>query len=525
MKRLFIIIIVFMIFPIININANQLESEVINAVLNPKILNEKLNKNTDETYHPLDRKFQRMATIIKTGKRIYASWTAGGDTEPHIDNYVVVAYSDDEEKTWVDPYLIIDPLDYQNGDKAQLPMFWINPDGLLFLFYSCNKSGYKYIVSSNSNEEDIKDVTWTEPRKSNSGGAYTKPTTLSNNTVLLTTQGSNPLVNPVYISYNKGTSWEILSYTNSSAGEAKRFNESQIVELSDGRLMYLARLEQSTSTGGVEIAYSIDKGLTWSTSIHSLDSPLRGCGSRMYFGKLQNGNLVFVTNNSKDSTRRNLTIYLSCDDGKTWPYSLLLDDRDPVSYPDLAETEDGKLAIIYDAGGNVGNNRYNLCEIRMAYISIEDIMAKEVISKGSFLKGIISKSDPGIEITEIINQSFEKELTFNQGFTKDNILALLPKTISFKTNDNNIHEYTGEWKTIDYNANILGRYTFEFVSDDLDKSIYQDNYSKLKVYVDIIEVKNDKKIILKVISLTIIGGLLVTFLIAIMTFKRKKKLI
>lgn len=63
-----------------------------------------------------------------------------------------------------------------------------------------------------------------------------------------------------------------------------------------------------------------------------------------------------MTSGERDST------YLSCDDGKTWSKQLLLDERDGVSYPDVAQDDNGDIYIIYDY------NRYKDMEILMAVI-------------------------------------------------------------------------------------------------------------------------------------------------------------
>ncbi len=39
---------------------------------------------------------------------------------------------------------------------------------------------------------------------------------------------------------------------------------------------------------------------------------------------------------------------LSEDDGATWKYSLMIDERDDVSYPDAKEADDGYIYITYD---------------------------------------------------------------------------------------------------------------------------------------------------------------------------------
>lgn len=517
MKLRSTLLILLMAFSMIVFNHSNVSAstrtEVINVVKNKDILEETLNPNTDETYHPLDRKFQRMSSIVQVGSRIYAAWTAGGNTEPHVDNYIVVAYSDDKGHTWVDPYLVIDPLDYQNGDKAQLPSFWINPDGVLFLFYSCNKSGYKYIVSNNADASDINDVVWSNPIKSNSGGGYNRPVTLSNGVALLTTQGGDKLTNPVYASYDKGISWQKLSETTSSAGNAKVYNESSIVELSDGTLMYLARLENPTSTGGMERAYSYDGGNSWTSSEYNLPYPLRSAGSRFYFGKLSNGNLALVTNDSKDTTRKNLTIFISEDDGETWPYSLLLDDRYPVSYPDLYEGEDGTLAIVYDAGGNVGNNVYGLCEIRMAYITLEDVKAGRLINKNSYIKGVISKSDRGVEVKEVTTQ-FENKIRVIKGTPRSDVISSLPTSITIIDENENTYTFEGRWISEDFNGNEEGRYTFYFESDEWDIKELQDNYSLLKVKVDVYKEKSPDYTIYLLIG----GGVLGILVIGIVSY-------
>jgi hypothetical protein len=44
-----------------------------------------------------------------------------------------------------------------------------------------------------------------------------------------------------------------------------------------------------------------------------------------------------------------MTAYLSEDDGKTWPHTLLLDTRS-TSYPDACQGKDGTLYIVHDLG-------------------------------------------------------------------------------------------------------------------------------------------------------------------------------
>lgn len=55
-----------------------------------------------------------------------------------------------------------------------------------------------------------------------------------------------------------------------------------------------------------------------------------------------------------------LTAYLSDDDGETWSSGMLIDPREGISYPDLAETADGTILCIYD------RDRYGAGEILLS---------------------------------------------------------------------------------------------------------------------------------------------------------------
>ena len=112
-------------------------------------------------------------------------------------------------------------------------------------------------------------------------------------------------------------------------------------------------------------------GKTWENPGKS-DIP--GPNSRFQVMRLRSGNLLMVNHQPENGLyrpnpdeeffyiRSQLTAYLSCDDGKTWSKQLLLDERDGVSYPDVAQDDNGDIYIIYDY------NRYKDMEILMAVI-------------------------------------------------------------------------------------------------------------------------------------------------------------
>ena len=80
-----------------------------------------------------------------------------------------------------------------------------------------------------------------------------------------------------------------------------------------------------------------------------------------------------------------MTAALSEDDGATWPYKLVLDEREGISYPDAVEA-DGYIYAIYD------RNRYSDQEIIMAKFTETDIMAGKIMDPASRLQIIVSNN-------------------------------------------------------------------------------------------------------------------------------------
>ena len=91
-----------------------------------------------------------------------------------------------------------------------------------------------------------------------------------------------------------------------------------------------------------------------------------------------------------------MTAMLSEDEGKTWKYKLLLDERVYVSYPDAKEADDGYIYITYDR--ERGANKKSLDEaysyareILYAKITEEDIINGKLTDENSKLRCVISK--------------------------------------------------------------------------------------------------------------------------------------
>ena len=120
---------------------------------------------------------------------------------------------------------------------------------------------------------------------------------------------------------------------------------------------------------------------------HGAPRVFPGPDSRFFLRRLRSGRLLLISNDSP-CARERLSAFLSEDDGLSWPYRLLLDNRKQVSYPDAAESPAGTISLIYDC------NRCNGGYIFLSQITEEDILAGSLVTPASFLGREVSHSRP-----------------------------------------------------------------------------------------------------------------------------------
>jgi sialidase-1 len=127
-------------------------------------------------------------------------------------------------------------------------------------------------------------------------------------------------------------------------------NESQVVELSDGTLLLNCRIN-----GGMEcryVAISNNEGETWSDEHYEsmLVDPLCQGSIIRQVQPIANGAkpwLLFLNCNSND--RRNLSVRISTDDGKTWPIVKTIHSGH-AAYSCGAILKDGTIGVLYETG-------------------------------------------------------------------------------------------------------------------------------------------------------------------------------
>ena len=340
---------------------------------------------------PEYRLWQGIPSVEVTHKgRVFASFYSGAVGE-RIGNYALVVKSDDDGKTFSEPVVAA----YLEDHRCFDPCLWLDPLGRLWFTWAIMPNDGTYASICENPDSDI--LEWSEAFFVGKNIMMNKPTVLSSGewlfpiAVWLESMRAiykipfEETVKPgayVYKTVDNGKTFERLG----GADVPRRdFDEHVILELTDGRLANYVRTDY-----GVGVSYSYDRGKTWSKGV---DSRLGGAESRFQIRRLRSGRILMI-NHIDTRKRTNLAACLSEDEGKTWKYKLMLDDREWVSYPDFAEGEDGTIYVIYDRerGGTSLETTYAKArEILLARITEEDIIAGELIDSKSYLRHVVSK--------------------------------------------------------------------------------------------------------------------------------------
>lgn len=317
------------------------------------------------------RKFQGIPGIERApGGRLWAVWYAGKVHEDQY-NYVVGVTSGDDGRTWSDLQFVLDP----DGDgplRAFDPCPWLDPDGRLWVFWAVGGAGDPVLMAMTAPDPDAARPAWSEPRVICPGIMMCKPIVTRDGAWLLPTAlWQRPASCRVAASLDHGRTWALRGAATVPDPRDRDCDEPMLVERRDGSLWMLVRTRY-----GIGETTSSDGGRTW--------LPVRPSGiphpaARFFIRRLQSGRLLLVKHGPLDRRigRSHLTAFLSEDDGAAWHGGLVLDERAGVSYPDGAQSPDGRVAVIYDW------NRVDEKHILMAVFTEEDVLAGAFRSAGA----------------------------------------------------------------------------------------------------------------------------------------------
>jgi sialidase-1 len=149
-------------------------------------------------------------------------------------------------------------------------------------------------------------------------------------------------------------------------------NESQVVELADGSLMFNVRSAPQRT-----IVLSHDGGATWGESHQDsiLTDPQQwgGCQASLirYTREDARGmNRLLFANPADLRDRFDLTVRLSYDEGKTWPVAKLV-KKGAGGYSSLTVFPDGTIGVIFETGNSYGGIVEPHAELAFARFNLE----------------------------------------------------------------------------------------------------------------------------------------------------------
>ena len=161
----------------------------------------------------------------------------------------------------------------------------------------------------------------------------------------------------IVYSDDRGKTWK---QGGTAAGER---NESQVVELVDGSLLFSRRKSPNRV-----ILYSKDHGQTWSEPVPDPDLPDPDCqgsmirytredqgyrSNRLLFANPVSGAIAAGSVESDPRGRFNVTVRMSYDEGKSWPVEKRI-LTGPGAYSSMAVFPDGSIGILFETGNQYG---------------------------------------------------------------------------------------------------------------------------------------------------------------------------
>ena len=363
---------------------------------------------SEERFRDDYRRWQGIPSIEVTDKgRIFVNFYSGQDAEVG-GNIMVLCVSDDNGKTFRSCEAVVEHPDPEC--RIYDPNLWIDPYGKLWMSYTQargfndGRSGVWIAICDNPDAENL---SFSSPIRIANGIMMNKPIITSRGdwlfpcSIWCDKSGSipserhgleNEQYSNVYASTDEGKTIALRGHADVPN---RSFDENMIVERKDGTLWMLVR-----TFDGIGESFSYDGGVTWTPGRKShIDGPC----SRFHIRRLKSGRLLMINhykfdqridlddimsqgNVKKWKGRSHLTAMLSEDDGETWPYTLLLDDRNEVSYPDAKEASNGYIYVTYD------RERVKEREILMARFTEEDVLSGEIKSSDGMLQIMVNKA-------------------------------------------------------------------------------------------------------------------------------------
>jgi len=270
-------------------------------------------------------------------------WYAGED-EARPDVAVVISRKPKGGDAWTPAQIVA----HTPGKSEGNAILFMMPDGVLWLIYGTIQGkldgpagpGVRWVtLDLKCRTSTDEGRTWSDIRmlREELGMVVrTKPIVLYNGDVIFGVENKDGR-SRFWITSDCGRTWHITGPV-----PGVRSEQPTLIQRKDGSLLAYLRPVDDDFIGRTE---SSDRGRTWTkATLTDLPNPY----AAVDMVKLRDGRLVLAFNNTSKA-RTPLTLALSEDEGKTWPYKreLIAEPRAEFSYPAIIEDSNGMLHVTY----------------------------------------------------------------------------------------------------------------------------------------------------------------------------------
>ena len=168
----------------------------------------------------------------------------------------------------------------------------------------------------------------------------------------------------LFSSDDGGRSWSL------GASSDPGTNESQVVELADGRLLLNMRNHPPKPENFRMIATSDDGGRTLSPAVSDralVEPPAQASLLRYSTTKAQDRNRLLFANPAS-AARERLTVRLSYDEGASWPISRII-HQGPAAYSSLVVLSDRSIGVLFERGERSPYDRITFARFTLVWLT------------------------------------------------------------------------------------------------------------------------------------------------------------
>ena len=168
----------------------------------------------------------------------------------------------------------------------------------------------------------------------------------------------------IIFSDDSGRTWKV------GASADPGTNESQVVELADGRLMLNMRNHPPKPENFRMVATSDDRGRSWSTASPDrtlIEPPAQASLLRLTTARPQDRNRLLFANPAS-ARRERMTVRLSYDEGNSWPVSRIIHDG-PAAYSSLVVLPDRSIGLLFERGDRSPYERITFARFTLEWLT------------------------------------------------------------------------------------------------------------------------------------------------------------